>query len=83
MSANRSAHMPFEIRDCALAAVATGLSAENLKELRSVIRDVDQGSLYYHFWGGLLRPRFDDPEFNNDFAAWARHALHDKVLAER
>jgi len=40
-------------------------------------------SIYYHFWGGLLRPRFDDPEFNNDFAAWARDGLHDLRLAER
>ena len=27
--------------------------------------------------------RFDEPEFNNDFAAWIRHGIHDVVLAER
>jgi len=74
---------PFEIKDCALAAVATGHKAQNLKELRDSIRTVMPGSIAYHFWAGKLRPRFDDPEFNNDFAAWSRHALHDKVLAER
>ncbi|MGH7545676.1 MAG: DUF5752 family protein, partial [Gemmatimonadota bacterium] len=35
------------------------------------------------FWGGLLRPAFDDPEYRNDFAAWAANGLHDPRLAER
>jgi hypothetical protein len=39
--------------------------------------------LYYHFWDTLLRPRFVDPEYQNDFAAWAYHELHDRSLAER
>lgn len=26
---------------------------------------------------------FEDPEYPNDFAAWARHGLHDPTLAER
>jgi hypothetical protein len=80
---NKTVHKPFEIKDCALAALATGIRAQNLKELRDNLRTIQQGSIYYHFWGGLLRPRFDDPEYNNDFAAWIRHALHDKILAER
>lgn len=74
---------PFEVKDCALAALATGKSAQNLKELRDILIDIDSSSIYYHFWGGLLRPRFDDPEYHNDFASWARHALHDGVLAEK
>ncbi|MDD3642361.1 MAG: DUF5752 family protein, partial [Candidatus Krumholzibacteria bacterium] len=76
-------HNPFEIRDCAVAAIATGRKAQNLRELLQSIRTVVPGSIVYHFWAGKLHPRFDDPEFNNDFAAWARHALHDKLLAER
>lgn len=74
---------PFLIRDCALASLAVGRRAQNLRELRDHIREVDINSIYYHFWAGLLRPRFDDPEYSNDFAAWARHALHDVALAER
>ena len=73
----------FRIKDCALAALATGKSAQNLKELRDILIDIDASSIYYHFWGGLLRPRFDDPEYHNDFASWARHALHDGMLAEK
>jgi hypothetical protein len=30
-----------------------------------------------------LRPRFDEPEYNNDFAEWVHHALQDNILAER
>jgi hypothetical protein len=39
--------------------------------------------MYFHFWAGLLRPHFLDPEYPNDFGAWAYHSLHDKILAER
>ncbi len=74
---------PFHIKDCALIAIATGKRAQNLKELREHLRDIDLNSIYYHFWGGLLRPRFDDPEYHNDFAIWAAHSVHDKILAER
>jgi hypothetical protein len=74
---------PFVIRDCALIAIATGQSASTLAALRDKLEIVPESSIYYHFWGGLLRSRFDDPEYQNDFAVWVRHALHDKTLAER
>jgi hypothetical protein len=73
----------FKVRDCALVAQATGRRAQNLRELREGLAYVTTASIYYHFWGRLLRPVFDEPEYNNDFASWAYHALHDKVLAER
>ncbi len=73
----------FRVQDCALAALATGKRAQNLRELRELLRDIHPGCIYYHFWGVLLRPRFDNPEYLNDFAEWARHGLHDHVLAER
>ncbi len=73
----------FAFKDCALAAIATGRRAQNLRELRDRLVQVDVDSVYYHFWGGRLRPQFDEPEYNNDFAAWSRHALHDNIMAER
>jgi len=57
--------------------------AQSLKDLRDQLLAIHPGSIYYHFWGGLLHTRFEEREDNNDFAAWARHWLHDKVLAER
>ena len=74
---------PFLVKDCALIAIATGKRARNLLQLRDLLQTVDPASIYYHFWGGLLRPRFDDPEYDNDFAIWVAHNLHDKILAER
>jgi hypothetical protein len=74
---------PFLIKDCALIAIATGKRAQNMRELRDHLRSIDINSIYYHFWGGLLRPRFDNPEYHNDFAIWAAHNLHNKLLAER
>ncbi len=74
---------PFIVKDCALIAIATGKKAQNLKELRDGLLTVPLDCIYYHFWGGLLHSRFEEPEYNNDFAAFAAHVLHDQTLAER
>ncbi|HEY7672068.1 MAG TPA: DUF5752 family protein [Gammaproteobacteria bacterium] len=81
--AERPQTQPFVIKDCALLSIATGRRAQNLQELRDHLGAVDTSSIYYHFWGRLLRPRFDDPEYNNDFAAWVAHGLLEYGLAER
>lgn len=83
MSSEEHRPGPFEVKDCSLVALATGVKAQNLRELRDGIFRVPPGCLYYHFWGGSLRPRFDDPQFHNDFAGWSHYALHDDTLAER
>ena len=73
----------FKIMDCALIAIATGQKAQNLRELRDQLKIIHPGCLFYHFWGGLLNPHFDDPEFQNDFAVWAKHYLHDSKISEQ
>ncbi len=73
----------FAVKDCALIAIATGRRAYSLKELRDNLLSINEDSIYYHFWGGLIQPRFEEREFNNDFASWARHGLHDGTLAEK
>jgi hypothetical protein len=73
----------FVVKDCSLLTIATGKTAQNLKEMRDHLVNIHVGSIYHHFWGGLLRPRFDDPEYNNDFAGWVHDALQDHILAER
>jgi hypothetical protein len=73
----------FRILDCALIAIATGEKAQNLRELQERLKNIHPGCLYYHFWGGLLHPHFDDPEFQNDFAVWASHNMHDSKIAEQ
>ncbi|MBI4772954.1 MAG: hypothetical protein HY788_02030 [Deltaproteobacteria bacterium] len=74
---------PFEVKDCALITLATGLKAFTCREIAEAVARVDASSIYHHFWGGLLRPGLEDPEYQNDFAAWAWHGLNDAVLAER
>lgn len=73
----------FAIKDCALAIMATGRRAQTLRELRDNLRDIHPGCIYHHFWGTLLRPQFIDREYNNDFATWCHHSLHDNTAAER
>jgi Family of unknown function (DUF5752) len=74
---------PFFVKDCALIAIATGMRAQNLRELTERLREVEANCIFYHFWGGLLRPRFDNPEYHNDFAVWVAESLHNKALAEK
>jgi hypothetical protein len=74
---------PFVVRDCALISIATGHRTFSLIQLRDMLASVSADSIYFHFWGGLLEARFEEREFNNDFAAWARHGMHDAILAER
>ncbi|MEQ9619279.1 MAG: DUF5752 family protein [Deltaproteobacteria bacterium] len=74
---------PFHVKDCALLRIATGEHAQNLNELRDKLLTVHPESIYYHYWGRKFRPRFTDPEYNNDFAEWAYQNLHDAELAER
>lgn len=82
-NSKNSTNEPFMVKDCALIALASGKKVQNLREMRDVLSTISPDSIYYHFWGGLLRPRFDDPEYHNDFAIWSAHSLHDKVMAER
>lgn len=75
---------PFEVKDCALLMRMSGLPpAMNLRELRDRIAVCSENVLYHHFCETTLRPTFDDPDYRNDFAVWAKNYLGDPVLAER
>lgn len=75
---------PFQIKDCALIVrISDMLPAINLREFRQQLTQCPIDCIYHHFFECVLRPTFDDPEFHNDFARWAKRALHDSVLAER
>lgn len=74
---------PFAVKDCTLLAIATGIKAQNLLDLRNRLETISADCIYYHFWGGLLHSKFDNPEYQNDFARWALTGLHDGGLAER
>lgn len=73
----------FTIRDTTLVTQAMGLRAQNLREFRDALIQVPPSSIYHHFWGRFMRSQFAEPEYNNDFASWSWHALHERALAER
>jgi hypothetical protein len=74
---------PFAVKDCSMIAMSAGRHARSLRELSMHLQAVELDSVYQHFWGGRMRPQFDEPEFQNDFASWIRHELHDHVLSEQ
>lgn len=74
---------PFQVKDCALAAISTGINAQSLLELRDNLATIPPSCIYYHFWGGRLRTSFEYREYHNDFSFWVHHVLHDDILAER
>lgn len=74
----------FVVMDCALLTSMSGLSpAHNLRELHDRMASCSEHVLYHHFYETLLRATFDDPEYRNDFAVWAKNGIGDRVLAER
>ncbi|MGK5594885.1 MAG: DUF5752 family protein [Parachlamydiaceae bacterium] len=75
--------VPFQIKNCSIATMATGERAASLAELRDKIQTINLDSIYYHFWSRRLSSQFTHPEFPNDFSLWAHIYLHDEILAER
>lgn len=74
----------FVVMDCALLTRMSGLPpAFNLRELRDRIAICSENVLLHHFCETSLRATFDDPEYRNDFAVWAKDGLADRILAER
>lgn len=76
--------MSFTVRDCTLITRMAGVpTAMNLRELQERVSICPEECLFHHFCETVIRPTFDDPEFHNDIALWARRNLRDRVLAER
>ncbi len=75
---------PFEVKDCALLIRMSGIApASNLRELRERVAVCGENVLFHHFCETTLRTTFDNPDYRNDFAVWAKLYLDDRVLAER
>jgi hypothetical protein len=71
---------PFEFRQCISILKATGRKAKSLRELRRVISDVNEESIFHHTCQYFLKDHAH--EYTNDFAHWAGESLEDHVLAE-
>lgn len=75
--------VPFFVKDCALAPIATGSKAQTLGEFRDRLKEVPAESIYYHFWRQSIETSLVPGSFYNDFSHWAHYHLHDDFLAER
>jgi hypothetical protein len=73
----------FNVMDCAAITIAVGRKVWTIRELRDALVTIEPSSIYHHFWGGFLAPRFREREFNNDFASWVWHEVGASPLAER
>lgn len=74
---------PFFAKDCSLAVIGTGESAQSLSHLRDILYRIPLNSIYHHFWGSRISYHLIHPEYHNDFANWAHYQLHDDFLSER
>ena len=83
MNNSKVSQQNFYVKNCTLASIATGETASTLLELRDKLSKVDEGCIYYHFWGGRLHRHFIHVQHHNDFANWVYQRLHDHVLAEK
>src|SRR5438552_1258615 len=74
---------PFVFRKVLYLVEATGKRARTLDELLRVVTVVDPIAISYHMHHEYLAVRFMEPEWPNDFAAWAADVIGDRILAEK
>jgi hypothetical protein len=72
---------PFEFKQCVSILRATGKKARNLRELRDLISQISEDSIFHHTYQYFLKGHI--LEYTNDFAHWAGESLEERALAER
>ena len=71
---------PFEFRECISIMKSTGRKAKTLRELRDLIANISDESIYHHTYQYYLKRQI--LEYNNDFAHWAGESLEESALSE-
>ncbi len=71
---------PFEFRQCISILKATGRKAKSLRELRDIISEVNEASIFHHTYQYFLKGHVH--EYTNDFAHWAGESLEERALSE-
>jgi hypothetical protein len=77
------ARQPFRFFECTSLIQPTGMHAQDLSDLLSLIRIVDPGVIYHHTHQYFLKAAVVTPEYPNDFAVWAGRSLEERALAEK
>ncbi|MBI5025332.1 MAG: hypothetical protein HZC12_01105 [Nitrospirae bacterium] len=71
---------PFHFEQCISILKSTGKKARNLRELRKIISEVSDESIFHHTYQYFLKGHI--LEYTNDFAHWAGESLEEKALSE-
>ncbi len=79
----KKAKQPFQFFMRAYLKELTGLTARNLRELVSVLKDAPDSVIYYHSHIFVEEHHYLIPEPANEFATWVSYALGDEVLGEQ
>jgi len=79
----KAATEPFQFSTRLDLRELTGLSARNLSQLVSRLREVPDAVVYYHTHAFVEEYQFLTPQPTNDFALWVQDALGYDILAER
>ena len=80
---HQAAKEPFQFSTRLHLRELTGLSASNLSQLFSSLKEIPDAVVYYHTHSFIEEFQFLTPEPTNDFASWIQDALHYDALAER
>ncbi len=70
----------FEFRQYASVLKSTGRKATTLQELREIIAEVGDESIFHHMYQYFLKGHV--LQYTNDFAHWAGESLEERVLSE-
>jgi hypothetical protein len=73
----------FRFIACSEIQEILGKQAEDERSLAELLEEVPLDSVYFHTHGYLLRHRFIERIYPNDFAEWVGEQVRDHVLAER
>ena len=71
---------PFEFRQSISILKSTGRKAKNLRELRQIISEVTEESVFHHTCQYFLKGHAH--EYTSDFAQWAGQSLEERALSE-
>lgn len=72
---------PFEFMECVTILKSTGKRARNIRELRAIIAQLSDESLFHHTHQYSLKGHI--LEYTNDFAHWVGESLEERALSER
>lgn len=70
----------FEFRQYASVLKSTGRKAKTLQQLRDIIADLSDESIFHHMYQYFLKGHV--LQYTNDFAHWAGESLEERVLSE-